>query len=262
MVKIVAGMDEDSLEKISFVYGKITQVHQAPTVKTAEAAKVIENIQRDLNIALMNELAIIFDKMGIRTKDVLEAAGTKWNFHKYYPGLVGGHCIGIDPYYLTHKAVELGHHPEVILAGRRINDNMHKHLVNLIIRELNKSGKVLKDSKIALLGLSFKENVKDCRNSKAKEVIDELKSYGIKVVGCDPLLGKEIVEREFGISYLGVDELGGLDGLVVISPHNEFGLIDLKGLVKTMNDKPFIVDVKGFFDEKKVLELGFSYQTF
>lgn len=262
VVKVVAGMDEGSLGMVDSVYSKVTQTHKAPAIKVAEAAKVIENIQRDLNIALMNELAIVFDKMGIRTKDVLEAAGTKWNWHKYYPGLCGGHCIPIDPYYLTHKALELGHNPEVILAGRRINDNMHKHFVDLIVRELNRSGKVLKDSKVALMGLSFKENVKDYRNSKAKGVIDLLKSYGVSVFGCDPLLGKEIVERNFGAEYKEIEELTGVDGLVIISPHEVFRDVDLGAVKEKMNDKPFIVDLKGFFDEKTVLRLGFSYRTF
>jgi UDPglucose 6-dehydrogenase/UDP-N-acetyl-D-galactosamine dehydrogenase len=261
VVKIAAGMDKESSEKINFVYGKITTIHQAPTIKTAEAAKVIENIQRDLNIALMNELAIIFDKMGIKIKDVLEAASTKWNWHKYYPGLVGGHCIPCDPYYLTHKAVELGYHPEVILAGRKINDNMYGHIVDLVVRELNKSGKVLKDSKIALLGLSFKENVRDPRNSKAKDVIDELKSYGISVVGCDHLLGEEVVNRVFKVEHKEIVELEEVDGLVIISPHEEFKNMDWNMVKERMGENPFVVDLKGFFDAEKICELGFSYRT-
>lgn len=264
VVKIVSGNDGEALSRVASVYSKVVGagVHEASSIKVAEAAKIIENVQRDLNIALMNELAIIFDKIGINTREVLEAAGTKWNFHKYYPGLVGGHCIGVDPYYLTHKVLELGYNPEVILAGRRINDLMYKHLVDLVIRGLSDSGKILNGSKVALLGLSFKENVKDYRNSKALDVAAGLKSYNISVFGCDPLLGKEIVEREFGVSYLGVSELGGLDGLVIVSPHKEFGRIDLKELVKEMNDRPFIIDLKGFFDENEVLASGFSYQTF
>ncbi|MBR9683477.1 nucleotide sugar dehydrogenase [Candidatus Woesearchaeota archaeon] len=259
ITKVIAGMDPDSLETIDFVYSKITKIHPAPTIKTAEAAKVIENIQRDLNIALMNELAVIFNKMGVKTKDVLAAAGTKWNFHKYHPGLVGGHCIGVDPYYLTHKAVELGYHPEVILAGRKINDNMHKHVVELVIKELNNSEKVLKHSKVALLGLTFKENVKDCRNSKAKCLINELKSYGVEVFGCDPLLGRETVENVFGVRYKEMNELEGMDGLVVVSPHQEFGDLDWNQIKKRNENASFVMDLKGFLDSEKIKALGLEY---
>jgi len=261
VIKIVSGMDTETLDLVDAVYGKVTQTHRASSIKVAEAAKVIENIQRDLNIALVNELALIFDRMGLKTKEVLAAAGTKWNFHHYKPGLVGGHCIGVDPYYLTHKAMELGYHPEVILAGRRINDNMYKHLVDKVVREMNLAGKVLRNSTILVLGLTFKENVRDFRNSKALDVINELKSYGAKVYGYDPLLGAELVQKEFGVEQKAPHELLNLDGLVLISPHEQFRQLDLAQLKKQMSQNPVLVDLKGFFDEEKALALGFNYRA-
>lgn len=220
IIKIVSGCDEEALEKISFVYGKICKagLHKASTIKTAEAAKVIENIQRDLNIALMNELQLIFDKMGIDTKDVLEAAGTKWNFHKYKPGLVGGHCIGVDPYYLTYKAQNIGYHPEVILAGRRINDNMHKFYAQKIIKRLIKDGKKISGARVLILGLTFKPNVNDARNSRVKNLIEELREYDIDVVGCDPLLEDSVVEKEFGVKNMILDNIQNIDfDLIVLA---------------------------------------------
>src|SRR3989344_6053168 len=201
VVKIVSGMDEDSLNTIEQVYGKITKIHRAPSIKVAEAAKVIENIQRDLNIALMNELAVIFDKMQIPINDVLAAAGTKWNFHHYHPGLVGGHCIGVDPYYLTYKAEGVGHHPEVILAGRRINDNMHKFYAAKVLKILAKKERLQLSPSILVLGLTFKPNVADYRNSRVKHFIEELQEHNVRVFGYDPLLNKEIVEKSFGVQW-------------------------------------------------------------
>ena len=253
IVKIVSGSDHEALDIVNQVYSKITRTHQASSIKVAEAAKVIENIQRDLNIALMNELAIIFDKMNIKTTDVLKAAGTKWNFHHYTPGLVGGHCIGVDPYYLTHKAMELGYHPEVILAGRRINDSMHKHVTDMIIRELNSAGKVLKNSKIIVMGLSFKENVKDYRNSKALDLINGLQSYGINVYGCDDLLGKEIIENKFNTNYIGVENLKNIenvDGVVMLSPHEIFDPYILNNL--NIQTNAFFIDIKAKFNEHEL----------
>jgi len=199
ITKIVSGIDKESLDIISSVYGKITKVHKSPSIKVAEAAKVIENIQRDLNIALMNELSIIFDKLEIDTNSVLEAAGTKWNFHKYHPGLVGGHCIGVDPYYLTYKAEQVGYNPEVILAGRRINDNMHKVYADKIIKRLIEMDIKIKCAKVLIIGLTFKPNVSDYRNSRIKNLIDELKNYGVDVYGHDPLLTEDIILKEFGV---------------------------------------------------------------
>ncbi len=198
IVKIVSGMDKESLEAIDSVYSKIAATHRAPSIKVAEAAKVIENIQRDLNIALVNELAIIFDKMNVDINEVLAAAGTKWNFHQYRPGLVGGHCIGVDPYYLTYKAEGLGYHSEVILAGRRINDNMHKHYVSKVLKRLARKDRFQLSPSVLVLGLTFKPNVADYRNSRVKHFIDELKEHNVRVAGYDPLLGKEVVEKEFG----------------------------------------------------------------
>ncbi len=201
IVKVVSGMDEDSLAIIDSVYSTITKTHRASSIKVAEGAKVIENIQRDLNIALMNELAIIFDKMNVPINDVLAAAGTKWNFHNYKPGLVGGHCIGVDPYYLTYKAEGLGYHPDVILAGRRINDDMHKFYVSKVLKILAKKERLALSPSVLVLGLTFKPNVADYRNSRVKHFIKELQDHNVHIVGYDPLLTREIVEKEFGISW-------------------------------------------------------------
>jgi UDPglucose 6-dehydrogenase/UDP-N-acetyl-D-galactosamine dehydrogenase len=217
ITKIVAGMNEETTEILAELYGLITNVYKAKDIKTAEAAKVIENIQRDLNIALVNELSLIFGKMGLSTKDVLEAAGTKWNFHRYSPGLVGGHCIPVDPYYLVHKAEELGYHPQVILAGRAINDSMPAHVAGMMIRGLNEAGKVIKGSKVLIMGLAYKENVADTRESPAAGLVEGLREFGIEVYGWDPLLKREEIEG-FGVKALGElnekmdDERGMFEG--------------------------------------------------
>ena len=191
ITKIVSGMDEESTERLAELYGKITTVYKAESIKTAEAAKVIENIQRDLNIALMNELSIIFDKMNLDTIAVIDAASTKWNFIRFLPGLVGGHCIPVDPYYLVYKANELGYHPQVILSGRAINDHMPKHVVELTIKALNEAGKIINGSKVLIMGLTFKENVKDTRETPVNSIIKELKDFKCELYGYDPLLKKE-----------------------------------------------------------------------
>ncbi|MDI6886585.1 MAG: nucleotide sugar dehydrogenase, partial [archaeon] len=198
ITKIVAGMDEETTETLAKLYGLITNIYKAKDIRTAEAAKVIENIQRDLNIALMNELAIIFHKMGLDTQSVLAAARTKWNFHPYMPGLVGGHCIPVDPYYLVYKAKEMGYHPQVILAGRAINDYMSKHVAGMAIKGLNEVGKVIKGSKVLIMGLTYKENVPDTRESPVMEMVKELKEFGVEIYGYDPLLDKEEIEG-FGV---------------------------------------------------------------
>ena len=233
-----------SLEKIAKVYNQIIEVgvHQAPNIKTAEAAKVIENVQRDLNIALMNELAIIFDKMGIKTKDVLAAAGTKWNWHNYTPGLVGGHCIPTDPYYLTYKAEELGYHPEVILAGRRINDNMHKFVAEKVIKKLINNSKVIKGSKVLVMGLTFKPDVKDPRNSRTKYLIKELQEYGIEVLAHDHLLENDFVSQEFGVKNYLWDDIGQVDAVVMAAPHKEFKELNWQEKM----DLPVFIDLKEF----------------
>jgi len=259
ITKIVAGMDEETTEILAELYGLITNVYKAKDIKTAEAAKVIENIQRDLNIALMNELAIIFHKMGLDTKAVLEAASTKWNFHRYSPGLVGGHCIPVDPYYLVYKAKELGYHPQVILAGRAINDYMPKHVAEMAIKSLNEVGKVIKGSKVLIMGLTYKENVPDTRESPVREMVKELKEFGVNVYGYDPLLSKEEIEA-FGVNAL--DDFNVImDCVIVAVAHDEFKKMGLEDVSKFMNNKPIIVDVRGMFDEEEAKEKGFYYRS-
>ena len=224
IVKIVAGMDGQSLDIIDEVYRKITRTHRASSIKVAEGAKVIENIQRDLNIALMNELAILFDKMGVNIHDVLAAAGTKWNFHQYHPGLVGGHCIGVDPYYLTYKAEEMGHAPEVILAGRKINDAMHKYYADKVLEKIYKMppAKMARSRNVLVLGLTFKPNVTDFRNSRVKHFIKELKNAGINVSAYDPLLDQSVVEEVFNTRWLNPSvDLTPIDLVVLAVEHEE-----------------------------------------
>ncbi|MBU4331837.1 nucleotide sugar dehydrogenase [Patescibacteria group bacterium] len=295
IVKVVSGCDKITMERIAELYGSVITagVHKASSIKVAEAAKVIENIKRDLNIALVNELSLIFEKLGINTREVLEAAGTKWNFNsgKYYPGLVGGHCISVDPYYLTHKALEVGYHPQIILAGRATNEYMARHVAEMTVKELSLAGKVLKDSKVLIMGLTFKENVPDTRNSQAKRVIEYLKEFGVDVYGYEPLL-KDDIEEQFGVENIKeikpFDKLrpGKLrnreikddddpsdqlpvtsdydtkfDAVIIFSPHNEFKKITLDILKNKMNDKPIIVDIKEFFNKDKAKELGFAYRS-
>ena len=258
ITKIVAGMDEETTEILVELYDLITNVYKAKDIKTAEAAKVIENIQRDLNIALMNEFTIIFHKMGLDTKAVLDAAATKWNFHRYSPGLVGGHCIPVDPYYLVYKAKELGYHPQVILAGRAINDYMPKHIAEMAIKGLNEVGKVIKGSKVLVTGLTYKENVPDTRESPVKEIVKELKEFGIEVYGYDPLLSKKEIEG-FGVKAL--DELNvKADCVIVAVAHNAFREIALGDLKEMMNGNPVLVDVRGMFDEEETKGKGFYYR--
>ena len=248
-------MDDETTEILAELYGLITNVYKAKDIKTAEAAKVIENIQRDLNIALMNELAIIFHKMGLDTKAVLKAASTKWNFHRYSPGLVGGHCIPVDPYYLVYKAKELGYHPQVILAGRVINDYMPKYIAEMAIKGLNEVGKVIKGSKVLIMGLTYKENVPDTRESPVREMVKELKEFGVSVYGYDPLLSKEEIEA-FGVKAL--DDFNVIiDCVIVAVAHDEFKKMGLEDVSKFMNNKPIIVDVRGIFDGKKRRRKGF-----
>lgn len=259
ITKIVSGMDKNSTDELAELYGSITTVYKAQDIKTAEAAKVIENVQRDLNIALMNELTIIFHRMGLDTKAVLDAAGTKWNFHRYSPGLVGGHCIPVDPYYLVYKAKELGYHPQVILAGRSVNDHMPNNVASMVIKELNNAGKVIKDSKVLIMGLTYKENVSDTRESPVKNMIKELKDFGIDLYGHDPLLSKEQIES-FGVKAL--NELNvKTDCVVVTVMHDEFKTITLEDLKKSMNEKPVLIDVRGKFDLQEAKKFGFLYKT-
>nr|WP_319540114.1 nucleotide sugar dehydrogenase [uncultured Methanospirillum sp.] len=261
ITKIVSGMDENTTDILCDLYGLVTTVYRAPNIKTAESAKVIENIQRDLNIALMNELSIIFQKMGIDTKAVLSAAETKWNFHKYRPGLVGGHCIPVDPYYLVYKAEELGYHPQVILAGRAINDSMPKNVANMAIKGLNVAGKIIKDSKVLIMGLTYKENVPDTRESPVTEMVKEFEDYSVDVYGYDPLLNNDAINR-FGVKP--VDQLSGdlqMDGIVVNAPHIEFLKLAVEDILSMCNGKPVLVDVAGIFRDCFDVRNGCYYRT-
>jgi UDPglucose 6-dehydrogenase/UDP-N-acetyl-D-galactosamine dehydrogenase len=261
ITKVVAGMDEETTELVAELYRKVAaSIFRAKDIRTAEAAKVIENIQRDLNIALMNELSLIFDKMGLSTEDVLEAAATKWNFYRYSPGLVGGHCIPVDPYYLVYKAKELGYHPQVILAGRAINDYMPKHVAEITVKALSNVGKVIKGSKALIMGLTYKENVADTRETPVKETIKELKEYGVEIYGYDPLLND--IEHEFGIKALStLDDISGIDCVILAVAHQAFREITLSELKDIMNTNPILIDVRGFFDCKEAEQKDFCYKT-
>ncbi len=264
VTKVVAGMDEETTELVASLYSEVTpHVFRAKNIKTAEAAKVIENIQRDLNIALMNELSLIFDKMGLSTKDVLEAAATKWNFIRFTPGLVGGHCIPVDPYYLVYKAEELGYHPQVILAGRAINDYMPKHVVEMTVKALNNVGKVIMNSKVLIMGLTYKENVADTRETPSKKIISEFKEYKVEVWGYDPLISNIEQEfNEFGIKIASsLQDIPGMDCVILAVGHDAFKKITLSKLKSIMNDKPVLIDVRGFFDDKEATEKGIYYRT-
>ncbi len=260
ITKVVSGADAETLDRVATVYGAVITagVHRAATIKTAEAAKVIENVQRDLNIALMNELSKIFSRMGLRTSEVLDAAATKWNFHRYHPGLVGGHCIGVDPYYLTHRSLQLGYHPEVILAGRRINDNMGQYVGELTVRALNAVGCLPRDARIWVLGLTFKENVPDLRNTRATDVIDYLKGYGANVMAWEPLVDEAFIRDRYQLETLTFDQARDLDAVVLINGHDEFSGIDLATLRQRMRS-PVLMDVKNFFDRDQALTAGFEY---
>jgi len=259
ITKVVAGMDEETTELVAELYRKVTpHIFKARDIRTAEAAKVIENIQRDLNIALMNELAIIFQRMGVSTRDVLDAAATKWNFNRYSPGLVGGHCIPVDPYYLVYKARELGYHPQVILAGRAINDSMPKQIAEMTVRALNNVGKVIKGSKVLIMGLTYKENVADTRETPVKDIIKELQGYGAGIFGYDPLLDNS--EAELGIrSVRRLEEVPRVDAIILTVAHNAFRKITLAQLKQILNDNAVLIDVRGVFDIKEAVNLGIYY---
>jgi UDP-N-acetyl-D-galactosamine dehydrogenase len=249
VVKVVAGEDAATLERIAGAYGAIIPagVHRAPSIRVAEAAKVIENTQRDLNIALMNELALIFDRLGLRTADVLAAAGTKWNFLRFTPGLVGGHCIGVDPYYLTAKAEAVGYHPEVILAGRRINDGMGRFVAQKLIKLLAATGRASAGARIGVLGLTFKENVPDLRNSRVPDIVAELREFGLDPLVHDPLAPAEAAEREYGIPLSDLAKFQELDALVLAVPHRDY-LGPLRGQVlRAVVPGGVFVDVKSAF---------------
>lgn len=262
IVKVVSGHSEKSADRACAVYGKaITAgIHRAQTIKTAEAAKVIENVQRDLNIALMNELSQIFSRLNIRTQDVLDAAATKWNFHRYHPGLVGGHCIGVDPYYLTHRALALGYSPEVILAGRRINDSMGHYVGDMTMMEMKKAGCKQSIPKVWVLGVTFKENVPDFRNTRAIDVIELFKKLGCEVRVWEPLVSPQHLKEKFDLEAADFDEVSDLDAVVLINGHDAFSCIDLETLKSKMRT-PVLVDVKNFFSQEEAEKLGFVYRS-
>lgn len=265
VTKVVVGIDEETTELIAELYRKVTpHIFKAKDIKTAEAAKVIENIQRDLNIALMNELSIIFEKMGLRTDDVLDVAATKWNFNRYSPGLVGGHCIPVDPYYLVYKARELGYHPQVILAGRAINDYMPKHIAEMVVKALNEVGKVIKGSRVLIMGLTYKEDVPDTRESPVKGIIKELKEYGVEIAGFDPLLSGANFEDEFAIKLLkNFEEAKAYkaDCIVISVAHSSFRQLKLADVKNMLNTRPVLIDVRGMFDIEEARKAGFYYMA-
>jgi UDP-N-acetyl-D-glucosamine/UDP-N-acetyl-D-galactosamine dehydrogenase len=260
VVKITSGCDEESGEEIAKVYGSIVKagIHKAQSIKVAEAAKIIENTQRDLNIALMNELSIIFHKMKINTYEVLEAAGTKWNFLNFFPGLVGGHCIGVDPYYLTFKANELGHFAQVITAGRSVNDGMSKHLATELVKGIIKTGINVLNSRGLIMGITFKENVSDIRNSKVADVVEELKSYGIKVDVVDPLADADEVKHEYGID-LSKEPTGKYDAVILAVSHKNYASLSVDFFKEILKEKGLFFDVKGVFRKKAD---KFNYMSF
>lgn len=259
ILKIVSGDTPETLDKVAKLYELIVEpgVHRASSIKAAEAAKVIENTQRDLNIALMNELAIIFDKIGLDTSEVLEAAGTKWNFLKFKPGLVGGHCIGVDPYYLTHKADMLGYHPQVILAGRRINDGMGKFIAEQTIKHMIAAGSYIKGAKVNVMGLTFKENCGDLRNSKVIDIIRELQSYGVDVHVTDPTADPEEAMHEYGVKLEPWDDLPRADAIVAAVAHREYQAMSVDDLGRKMIKGGAFVDVKAAFDPAALQAAGY-----
>ena len=262
IVKIVSGMDAQSLDTIARVYALVAKagIHRAESIKVAEAAKVIENSQRDINIAFMNELSLIFHKMGIDTKEVLHAAGTKWNFLPFYPGLVGGHCIGVDPYYLTHKAEQLGYHSQVSLAGRRINDGVGKYIAENTVKLLIHAEKQVKKARVAILGFTFKENCQDTRNTKVFDIVKELREYGIEPTIFDPVADVEEARKFYGIDVKREGQLCRMDALIVAVAHDVFKTYDMEMLnAFYQKGEKVLVDVKGLFDKEAFKAAGYHY---
>ncbi len=263
IVKIVSGMDEETLEEVANVYELVVEagVHRAESIKVAEAAKVIENSQRDINIAFMNELSIIFNKMGIDTKAVLEAAGTKWNFLKFFPGLVGGHCIGVDPYYLTYKAEQMGYHSQIILSGRRINDDMGKYVTESLVKKLIAADVPVKSAKVAILGFTFKENCPDTRNTRIIDIVNELAEYGITPVIADPVADKDEALHEYGMEFMDIDTIRDMDAVVLAVAHDEFSSLTLEDMAKFYCDehKKVLLDIKGLLNRKEYEAAGYEY---
>jgi UDP-N-acetyl-D-galactosamine dehydrogenase len=262
IMKIVSGETPEVLEVVASIYGAIVEagIHRAPSIRVAEAAKVIENAQRDINIAFVNELAIIFDKMGIDTKDVLEAAGTKWNFLGFRPGLVGGHCIGVDPYYLTFKAQSLGHSAQTILSGRRINDGMGRWIGRKLVKALIDCDRSVKGARVLVCGLTFKENVTDTRNSKVRDIIDELKSFHVDVFAHDPNVTPEAAKRDFGVALVEGKELKDFDGVIFAVAHREFQKLTPEAIARFAGRRPApLFDLKWIFDREPLEAAGFRY---
>ena len=263
--KIVSGMDEESLDEIAHVYEIVVAagVHRASCIQVAEAAKVIENSQRDINIAFMNELSIIFNRMGIDTLEVLEAAGTKWNFLPFRPGLVGGHCIGIDPYYLTYRAEQFGYHSQIILSGRRINDDMGKYVAEQTVKQLIKADKPIRGARVGCLGITFKEDCPDARNSKVDDILKELREYGINPIVCDPVADAPDAKKFYGVDLVDIKELNNLDCLIIAVMHKEFKELSNDDIQKMFKDKDnsknIIIDVKGARNKKELVDLGYRY---
>ncbi len=260
--KIVSGMDEETLDCVAKVYELVVDagVHRAESIKVAEAAKVIENSQRDINIAFMNELSIIFNKMGIDTKSVLEAAGTKWNFLKFYPGLVGGHCIGVDPYYLTYKAEMLGYHSQVILAGRRINDDMGKYVAENCVKNLIAADKSVKNAKVAILGFTFKENCPDTRNTKVIDIVNELKEYGITPVIADPQADAAEAKQLYNVEFVDMKTVKDMDAVILAVAHTEFTAFTMNQINAFFGKgKKVLLDIKGLLNRKEYEAAGYRY---
>lgn len=262
ITKIVSGMDEVTIDQVAKIYELVVDagVHRAESIKVAEAAKVIENSQRDINIAFMNELSIIFNKMGIDTKSVLKAAGTKWNFLPFYPGLVGGHCIGVDPYYLTYKAEKIGYRSQVILAGRRINDSMGKYVAENCVKNLLRAGKSVEDARVAILGFTFKENCPDTRNSKVNDIVKELGEYGISPVIADPVADAAEARAIYGVEFTDIGEIKDMDAVIVAVAHSEFAGLTMQDMNKLYEDgKKVLLDIKGIFDREEFRAAGYDY---
>lgn len=262
ITKIVSGMDEETLDCVARVYELVVDagVYRAESIRVAEAAKVIENSQRDINIAFMNELSIIFNKMGIDTQSVLEAAGTKWNFLKFYPGLVGGHCIGVDPYYLTYKAEMLGYHSQIILSGRRINDDMGKYVAENVVKNLIKVDKTVRNAKVAILGFTFKENCPDTRNTKVIDIVRELKEYGIVPVIADSIADAEEAMKLYGVEFVDMDTIKGMDAIVLAVAHTMFASFTMEQIDALYGTgKKLMLDLKGLLNKKEYEAAGYDY---
>ncbi|MGM9597948.1 MAG: nucleotide sugar dehydrogenase [Eubacteriales bacterium] len=260
--KIVSGTDAETLEEVARVYGLVVEagVHRAPSIMVAEAAKVIENSQRDINIAFMNELSIIFNRMGIDTKSVLEAAGTKWNFLRFTPGLVGGHCIGVDPYYLTYKADMMGYHSQVILSGRRINDGMGKYIAENVVKSLIKAEKPVKNARVAVLGFTFKENCRDTRNTKVFDIVNELREYGIEPYISDPWADADEAQRLYGVEFTDMESVRNMDAVIFAVAHREFAEMSIKEVGAFFGDgRRVLIDVKGIFSRSEYEAAGYLY---